>query len=239
MTQVKKHQARDAILDAAYKLFVKHGYHAATMRQISKQAGMSLANVYVYFPSKYDILFAIHDPWMEKAIERLEQDAAAIADPRRRLHHVIVTLWRDIPAAHNGFAKNIMQALSMAVAGDGYSPRMIQWAEAKLTRLILGCLPPARRTIAANGAFAHILMMAFDGFAMNHGLNPAAACSDRVVEALCSALIPGKRQPARERKTPSPPASVARRTAAARASHDPAPATRRAGGTSRPSPAGA
>src|SRR5262249_49368478 len=137
---------RKAILDAAYKLFRKQGYHQTTLRQIAQEADTSLANVYVYFPSKYQILFELYDPWMADKILQLEQDVVAIKNPRRRLRHVLFTLWREIPAANNGFARNVMQALSTA-SNAGYDPKMVRWIESKLTRLILDCLPAGRRRI--------------------------------------------------------------------------------------------
>lgn len=190
MAQVKKEESRKAILDAAYQLFAKHGYHATSLRQIAKAARMSLANLYVYYPSKYKLLFAVYDPWMSARLERLEREALAIEDRRQRLRHIIITLWRDIPAEQNGFARNIMQALSTVVSRDEYDPQMIGWAEAKITKLLAGCLPARRRTNVADGALAHVMMMAFDGFAINQGLNPAAACNDAVVNALCRLLMP-------------------------------------------------
>lgn len=190
MVQVKKHEVRDSILEVSYDLFARQGYHATSLRQIAKNARISLSNVYVYFRSKYHILFSIYDPWMEEWLERLEQDANAIRDPHERLRYIVTTLWRDIPAARNGFARNIMQALSIAEVNGEYDPHMIQWAEAKLTRLLVSCLPPARQKFAADGSLAHVFMMAFDGFAINQRLNPSAACSDKVVDAICNSILP-------------------------------------------------
>src|SRR6187431_2354318 len=108
VAQTKKDDRRAAILAASYKLFTKHGYHRTTLRQIAKAAGVSLANVYIYFASKYQIVFELYDPWMAAQIEQLISEAPAIADRQKRLRHIILTVWRDIPAAQNGFARNIM-----------------------------------------------------------------------------------------------------------------------------------
>jgi AcrR family transcriptional regulator len=189
MPQVKKQETRKAILDAAYALFRKQGYDKTTLRQIAKRANTSLANVYVYFHSKYEIVFELYDPWMAARIDELERDALAIRNPRARLRHILFTLWGEIPAANNGFARNIMQALSIASTTRDYNPKMVRWIEAKITELVVSCLPRSRRPLAADGALAHVLVMAFDGFVINQGLNPAAACSDAVVDAICAALL--------------------------------------------------
>jgi AcrR family transcriptional regulator len=190
MAQIKKEEGRNAILHAAAELFSRKGYHDATLREISALAGMSLSNVYVYFRSKYDILFAINDPWVRSWFELLEQDAMLILDQRIRLEHIIGTVWRDVPAAHNGFARNIMQALSETSQTDGYDPTMLRWLEAKVNKLIISCLPDEQKARFADGQIAHIIMMAFDGFALNATVNPTAACSDLTVRAICGLLLP-------------------------------------------------
>jgi AcrR family transcriptional regulator len=204
MAQIKKDDRRAAILAASYKLFTKHGYHRTTLRQIAQTAGVSLANVYIYFPSKYKIVFDIYDPWMSARIEQLVAESLAIADKHKRLRHIVLTLWRDIPAAQNGFARNIMQALSTQSADDGYDPTMIAWIEKQITDLIAGCLPASRRRHLEDGRFGHVMMMAFDGFVINQGLNPQAACTERIADRLCAFLLgrPANGRPGR--KLPRP-----------------------------------
>src|SRR5262249_3202799 len=164
MPQVKKQETRKAILDAAYALFRKRGYYQTTLRQIASRANTSLANVYVYFDSKYQIVFELYDPWMAAKINQLEQDVVRIKSPRQRLRRILFTLWGEIPVANNGFARNIMQALSIASTPRDYDPKMVRWIEKKLTKLVLDCLPADRHGLASSGALAHVLVMAFDGF---------------------------------------------------------------------------
>ena len=59
MAQTKKKEVRRAILDAAYKVIAERGYADASISEIARLANVSPANVYVYFRSKLDILFAI------------------------------------------------------------------------------------------------------------------------------------------------------------------------------------
>ena len=112
MSQVKKSEVKAAILASAHRLFGRNGYNDTSIARIAADAGISTANVYVYFRSKIEILYAIYDPWMRARLSRLERELARISDPRRRLKKLFRTLWRDIPAEDNGFANNIMQALS-------------------------------------------------------------------------------------------------------------------------------
>jgi AcrR family transcriptional regulator len=52
---------REAILDAATECFVRRGFHASSMKDISTAAGMSPGTVYHYFASKADIVAGIID----------------------------------------------------------------------------------------------------------------------------------------------------------------------------------
>ena len=51
-TQTKGETTRLAIEDAAVNLFMEHGYHATSMRQIAERAGLALGGIYNHFSSK-------------------------------------------------------------------------------------------------------------------------------------------------------------------------------------------
>jgi AcrR family transcriptional regulator len=55
----KGERTRQAILDAAYGLFVDQGYAASSMRQIAQQAGVALGSIYNHFASKDEVFRAI------------------------------------------------------------------------------------------------------------------------------------------------------------------------------------
>ena len=58
-TPKKGEVTRLAIEDAAIELFMEHGYHATSMRQIAEQAGLALGGIYNHFKSKDEIFEAI------------------------------------------------------------------------------------------------------------------------------------------------------------------------------------
>lgn len=55
----KGETTRLAIEDAAIELFMEHGYHATSMRQIAESAGLALGGIYNHFASKDEIFKAI------------------------------------------------------------------------------------------------------------------------------------------------------------------------------------
>jgi len=51
----KGERTSQAILEAAYELFLEQGYHATSMRQIAQRAGLALGGIYNHFESKEQI----------------------------------------------------------------------------------------------------------------------------------------------------------------------------------------
>ncbi len=58
-TPTKGETTRLAIEDAAIELFLEHGYHATSMRQIAEHAGLALGGIYNHFASKDEIFEGI------------------------------------------------------------------------------------------------------------------------------------------------------------------------------------
>lgn len=62
-------QRRNQVLDAAAICFRNHGFHGASMAQISKTAGMSPGHIYHYFDSKEAIITAIVERDLDECLE--------------------------------------------------------------------------------------------------------------------------------------------------------------------------
>jgi AcrR family transcriptional regulator len=217
MAQVKKPAVREAILGAAHQLFRDQGYNGTTLSQIAAEAEISTANLYSYFSSKFDILYSIYDPWLRDRFKRLELELAAIRNPRKRLRHLVAVIWRDIPAEENGFANNIIQAVSGASSEEEYDPSLLRMAEEFISRMLREMLPPDRLKVVDVRSMSHVILMAFDGFAMNVHVNRNASCGDDEIEMLCTLiLVNGLRSTVIERKEKPPKVrQKAKRTALA------------------------
>lgn len=68
MAQILKEEFREAILASAKKEFLEKGYEEASMRNIAKNAGMTVGNLYRYFPSKDDI----HESIVSQTVEEID-----------------------------------------------------------------------------------------------------------------------------------------------------------------------
>ena len=71
----------DPVLEAAARVFVRRGFHAASMREVAAEAGLSVAGVYHHFASKQQILVALLDVTMTEIRWRLLAARAEGATP--------------------------------------------------------------------------------------------------------------------------------------------------------------
>ena len=85
---------RDAILEAALRVFAELGFTAARMEQVAASAGVSKAALYLYFPSKDALLQSVLErysllPEMPAMVAALERTPPALGIPK-----LIAQAWR-------------------------------------------------------------------------------------------------------------------------------------------------
>ena len=74
---IKHEQKRRDILDAAFRCFIKSGFHGASTTDICAAAKISPGHLYHYFPSKEAIVEAMVDIGLESAAREFGKIAAA------------------------------------------------------------------------------------------------------------------------------------------------------------------
>jgi AcrR family transcriptional regulator len=77
------------ILEHATNVFYEKGYDAASMRDLSRASGMSLAGLYYYFESKERLLYLIQKHTFETVNRLLEQKLELVNDPEERIRVMI------------------------------------------------------------------------------------------------------------------------------------------------------
>ena len=83
-------ERRAALIRAAIDIFFEKGYHASSVTEIAKAAGVSHGSVYNYVDSKADLLFMICEDHLH-GYERIVTEALAkVSDPRGRLEALLV-----------------------------------------------------------------------------------------------------------------------------------------------------
>jgi TetR/AcrR family transcriptional regulator, cholesterol catabolism regulator len=78
------------ILTHATDVFCKKGYEGASMRDLSRASGMSLAGLYYYFESKERLLFLIQKHTFTTIVQRLKERLEGVADSEDRIRILIL-----------------------------------------------------------------------------------------------------------------------------------------------------
>ncbi|MDQ0380887.1 TetR/AcrR family transcriptional regulator [Amycolatopsis thermophila] len=86
--EVQPDAARRLML-AGVESFARRGYHATTTRDIASAAGMSPAALYVHFPSKAALLFAISKSGHQQTLDLVEDVAKRDDEPRERMRRIV------------------------------------------------------------------------------------------------------------------------------------------------------
>ena len=78
------------ILQHATEVFCEKGYDGASMRDLSRATGMSLAGLYYYFESKEKLLYLIQRHTFTTILERLRRRLEGVTDPEVRIRVFIL-----------------------------------------------------------------------------------------------------------------------------------------------------
>ena len=109
------------ILSHATDVFCEKGYEGASMRDLSRATGMSLAGLYHYFRSKERLLYLIQKHTFSTIVEELKARLEGVTDPEERvrifvqnhLHYFVANqsglkvLSHEDEALKNGFGSKI------------------------------------------------------------------------------------------------------------------------------------
>jgi AcrR family transcriptional regulator len=109
------------ILTHATDVFCEKGYEGASMRDLSRASGMSLAGLYYYFESKERLLFLIQKHTFTTIVQRLKTRLEGVSDPEQQMRVFILNhleyflahpasmkvLSHEAEALKNGFASEV------------------------------------------------------------------------------------------------------------------------------------
>src|SRR6202795_2431622 len=88
MARPKSEDKRNAILDAATRLFAERGLTAAPTSEISKLAGVAEGTLFTYFETKDDLINALYREIKLELADAMMSDFPRKKNIRTRLRHV-------------------------------------------------------------------------------------------------------------------------------------------------------
>ncbi|RBQ17149.1 TetR/AcrR family transcriptional regulator [Spongiactinospora rosea] len=92
----KKQRTRQALVEAAVRLFAEKGYEAVTVAEIAEAAEVSTRTFFLHFPAKEDVLFANADVRIDLALSAVAErgDTDRLADVLdRAMEQMIADTW--------------------------------------------------------------------------------------------------------------------------------------------------
>jgi len=118
-------QKKELILETALELFAENGFHATSMSQIAKKAGISKGLAYNYFESKNDILNVIMAHGFEAVYADLDLNNDGIVTKDEFIHFIrhSFSLVRENPQHWKLFFSLMLQPHVTATFNDEYKAK--------------------------------------------------------------------------------------------------------------------
>ncbi|MCX7854185.1 MAG: TetR/AcrR family transcriptional regulator [Anaerolineae bacterium] len=88
---------RQRCLEEATRLFVAHGYHGISMREIAEQVGVSKANLYHHFRDKEALFLAVLEENLARLDAIVHEARQRESTPRGRITHILLALAASAP----------------------------------------------------------------------------------------------------------------------------------------------
>jgi AcrR family transcriptional regulator len=134
----RRDSRREDLLLAAANLFAQKGYEATTIREIAKAVDMLPGSIYYHYPSKEDVLIAVHELGIENFLAAMEKAVAGVKDPWERLeraavaHLVALTSGDAYAAVVDPYYSRISPAVRahLSAQRDAYERRFAELVEA-------------------------------------------------------------------------------------------------------------
>lgn len=168
ISDARRAERRDQILNAAWTCFQREGLHATKMDDIIAASGLSAGAVYSYFPSKDALILA------------------AVTTSLAGIQELLTPLWKQQPPpSPELLLRQIASAVERFTARDGFDLKrlaLLGWSEAQRNEQL-------RETMRGfYKSFRDELAMLAKGWAASGVIDPGAPPSD-VSKALLAAVL--------------------------------------------------
>jgi TetR/AcrR family transcriptional regulator, cholesterol catabolism regulator len=179
---------REQLLDAAAGQFRARGFHAVTMRDIARSAGMIAGSIYYHFGSKEQLFLAVYEEGVRRITGRVASAVEGIDDPWARL--------TEACRAHTGmlleesdYAQVILRVFPEDMPADRERLVLLRDAYENLFRELVEALPLAPGI--DRGALRRLLLGALNWakFWYRPGADTPQQISDEILSILKHPLI--------------------------------------------------
>lgn len=185
---------RERILDAAVKVFAKHGYQEARVADVAKGAGVADGTIYLYFDSKEDLLVKLFEDRVERLLTHLRaelpKEASAVIRLRRVIELQLGILEEERELAH---VLTVILRQSTKLMKEHAAPKFGEYLDAIAEVVASGQRSGELRADVSPHTVARAIFGALDGMAMTWALGKAergglVRAADQLAEILLHGL---------------------------------------------------
>jgi AcrR family transcriptional regulator len=159
----RRKEARPAeLLEAALTLFVEKGFAATRSEEVAKAAGVSKGTLYLYFPSKEELLKAVILHFLGTEIETGVQEAAAAESPgAQAMEQLLVTWWTRIyeGPASGVFKLVITEVRNFPEIGEFWVERVVKPGHEIVSSLLRRGVASGEFVVADIDSAVHSILM--------------------------------------------------------------------------------
>ena len=193
--QAGAEEKRRQILDAAVRVFARHGFHTSRVGDIAEEAGVAHGLLYHYFASKDEVLSTVfRENWRELVtrLEQVEASDSAADEKLRGIVKILLRTWRNDPDLVTVMVREVGRSPHLASQvediGQGFAviQRMIEQGQAD--GVFRAELDPRLASWVVYGALEEILT----GWVMGRlpdGDEEVARAERTIVDVLCDGLV--------------------------------------------------
>lgn len=196
------------ILDAAADCFRKHGFHGASIAQISKSAGMSAGHIYHYFENKEAIITAI----VARDLQRLLSLSAELRSAGNVLQAMLDCTEESVRENLNPKAAGLQLEIIAEAARNPRVADVVRAADRQVRESLEKTFRTARKTMGHDddeqviSALTELVAAMFDGLAIRSIRNPEIdkATLTGMFQQVISAVVAGAPAPRDASVSPKP-----------------------------------
>ncbi|MCG8570645.1 MAG: TetR/AcrR family transcriptional regulator [Spirochaetes bacterium] len=163
--QILKEEIKQNIIDSAIEEFYQYGYEKASMRKIAKRVGITVGNLYRYFPGKNDIFSQIVFPVYHRIEHWIRHHHDEISDEMihsMELEELIVWGSEIISNLFSGNRKIFIILIdgSQGSEYESVKEKILEFQTIQMMEHMEGKYPPAKRhemkALARSSSVAYI-----------------------------------------------------------------------------------
>ncbi len=92
----QRQERENLILQAAEEVLSEKGYHETSMDEIAARVGIAKGTVYLHFPSKEDLIFALFERELQTFLRLVDEAVAGDGSARLRLETILHSLYKGL-----------------------------------------------------------------------------------------------------------------------------------------------